>query len=89
MKKTLFVALMVITGIAHAEDISVAAGRCGAYMMVKNDLTKARLAINNAENKGKMQVAANNWIDLAKTDPKSAAQQGAWSCVYTLGIKME
>ena len=89
MKKVLIAGLIAVSGIAHAEDISVAAGRCGAFHFVKNNLVKANLASNHAENKGKMQVAANRWIELAKTNPSEAVKQATWSCIYTLKMDIK
>lgn len=86
MKQVLIAGLIAVSSVAHAEDISVAAGRCGAFHLVRNNLDKAQLAANHAENKGKMQVAANRWLELAKTNPKEAVAQAQMSCIYTLRI---
>jgi hypothetical protein len=87
MKKLLIASLLATSGVAYA-DISREAGRCAAYYFVRNDLANAQIASNHAENKGKMQVAANAWVELAKTNPKEAVQQAQMACIYKLRMKM-
>ena len=88
MKKVLIAGLIAVSGLAHA-DISQEAGRCAAYMLlVKKSNEDARIAMNHAENKGKMQVAANKWVDLAQSNPSEAVKQAQMACIYHLRMKM-
>lgn len=88
MKKILIASLIAMSGIAHA-DISQEAGRCAAYMLfVKKNNESARIAMNHAENKGKMQVAANRWVELAQSNPKEAISQAQMACIYHLRLNM-
>ena len=87
MKKTLFVALMVVAGFAQAAGKNEYAGRCGAMMFNAGIDSKARMAINVATNKGEMQIAANEWMSRYNRDPKGAVESGARAC-YLIGIKM-
>jgi len=88
MKKVFIAGLIAVSGLAHA-DISREAGRCAAYMMfVKKNNEDARIAMNHAENKGKMQVAANRWVELAQSNPKEAVQQAQYACIFSLRMKM-
>ena len=80
---------MIVSGTAFA-DISQSAGICGAYQLfVAKDNAKAKLAMNHAENQGKMQVAANRWIETVKTDPSRAVREAQMACIYDLRIAMK
>jgi hypothetical protein len=88
MKSVILACSIAVSGIAHA-DISKEAGRCAAYMLlVKKSNEDARIAMNHAENKGKMQVAANQWVDLAQSNPSEAVKQAQMACIYHLRMKM-
>ena len=90
MKKAMIVVgLMVVSGTAFA-NISKSAGICGAYQLfVAKDEHKARMAMNHAENKGIMQVAANKWVETVQKDPARAVQQAQMACIYDLRIAMK
>lgn len=85
MKKVLVIVMVLVPIICNA-DISQSAGICAAYQYVKGDMTKAQLAINHAENTGKMQVASRQWIEDAKTNPEEAVKRALSACIMDLSI---
>jgi len=90
MKKAVIILALATTAItAHAQDISQSAGICGAYYYAKNDMYNAKLALQHAENRGKMQVAAQKWIKLAQENPKAAYQEAAYSCAIKLRMNFK
>ena len=63
------------------------AGRCGAMAYILGKHAEANLAMRHAENKGRMQVYANEFLEKVKTDPKKAAELGNYACM-NLRIKV-
>ena len=90
MKKTLFVALMVVAGFAQATVFAGKneyAGRCAALQLQVGNSSTARVAMNVATNKGEMQIAAREWMSRLARDEKGAVKSGVMAC-QLIGITM-
>jgi hypothetical protein len=85
--KQMIMAIVLCTVTATAYADNTYAGRCAALNLQLGNTSTAKVAMNVADNKGKMQIAARKWMDRLGRDEKGAIKSGVLAC-NLIGIKM-